>query len=63
MTLRGLRAHLVVWHAGLMALTLLVLALLTYLLLIGVLHSRADASLRDLADTTARQMAVTRPTE
>jgi heavy metal sensor kinase len=59
MTLKGLRAHLVAWHAALMALTLLVLALFTYLLLIRVLHSRADAALREYADTTARRMAVT----
>jgi two-component system OmpR family sensor kinase len=54
---RGLRAQLCLWHAGLMALTLLALAGFTYALLIRVLHSRADAALREFADTTARQIA------
>jgi len=55
---KGLRAHLCLWHAGLMALTLLLLAGFTYALLGGVLHSRADAALTELADTTARQIAI-----
>src|SRR4051812_48658652 len=59
MTLRGMRAQLCLWYGGLMALTLLGLAGFTYLLLIQVLHSRADAALLEYADTTARQIAVT----
>jgi heavy metal sensor kinase len=59
MKLRGLRVQLCLWHAGLMALTLLALAGFTYALLIRMLHSRADAALRDYADTTARQIAST----
>lgn len=57
--LRGLRAQLALWHAVLMALTLLGLAGLTYALLIRVLHSRADQALLEMADTTARQIATT----
>ncbi len=53
----GLRAKLGLWHAALMALTLLGLSGLTYILLNGFLHSRADAALREYADTTARQIA------
>jgi heavy metal sensor kinase len=56
---RGLRAQLTLWHAGLMALTLLALSGFTYALLIRVLHSRADAALHGYADTTARQIATT----
>lgn len=59
MLLRGLRAQLCLWHAGLMALTLLALAGFTYALLIRVLHSRADAALLEYADITARQIAAT----
>ena len=59
MKLKGLRAQLCLWHAALMALTLVALALFTYLLLIRFLHSRADAALLQHADSTARQMAVT----
>lgn len=55
--MRGLRAQLTLWHAGLMAFTLLALSGFTYVLLIRVLHSRADAALREYADTTARQIA------
>ena len=43
-----LRAQLCLWHAGLMAFTLLALAGFTYALLIGFLHSRADAARRQL---------------
>lgn len=57
--MRGLRAQLTLWHAGLMALTLLALSGFTYALLIRVLHSRADAALHGYADTTARQIATT----
>lgn len=59
MSLKGVRAQLCLWHAGLMAGTLLVLAGFTYALLIGVLHQRADAALREFADTTAREIAIT----
>lgn len=59
MNLRGLRAHLCIWHAALMALTLLVLAIFTYALLTGVLYSRADDAIHEYADTTARQIAAT----
>jgi heavy metal sensor kinase len=41
-----------------MAATLLALAGFTYALLIGVLHSRADAALLEYADSTARQSAI-----
>jgi signal transduction histidine kinase len=58
MRLQGLRAQLGLWHAGLMALTLLSLAGFTYVLLIRVLHSRADAALLEHADTTAREIAI-----
>ncbi len=54
---RSLRARLALWQAGLLAVTLLSLAGLTYLLLIRMLHSRADAGLRDYADTVARSIA------
>lgn len=57
MKLQGLRAQLGLWHAGLMALTLLTLAGFTYALLITFLSSRADAALRDHADVTARGLA------
>jgi two-component system, OmpR family, sensor kinase len=56
---RGLRSQLCLWHAAVMALTLLALAIFTYVLLIRVLHSRADAALIEQADTTARQIAAT----
>lgn len=59
MRLRGLRAQLCLWHAALMAATLLALAGFTYALLIGVLHSRADAALLREADNQARQIAIT----
>src|SRR4051812_35098850 len=56
--LSGMRAQLGLWHAGLMALTLLVLAVFTYALLIGMLNSRSDSDLERYADTTARQIAI-----
>lgn len=59
MQLRGMRAQLCLWHAGLMAFTLLALAGFTYALLAGFLSSRADAALKEHADVTARQLAVT----
>lgn len=58
MRLAGLRAQLCLWHAGLMALTLLVLAGFTYALLSGLLHSRADGALHEAADAQARQIAI-----
>ena len=59
MKLGGLRTQLSLWHAGLMALTLAALAVFTYVLLTGLLHSRADAALFETADATARQIAIT----
>lgn len=55
----GMRAQLCLWHAGLMAFTLLALAGFTYALLAGFLSSRADAALKEHADVTARQLALT----
>jgi len=53
----SLRVRLALWQAALLALTLLSLAGLTYLLLLQMLHSRADAGLRDYADNIARNIA------
>jgi heavy metal sensor kinase len=55
--LRSLRAQLALWHAGLLAITLVVLAGLTYLVLLRVLHQRADAALETYAETTSKQIA------
>src|SRR5438874_13633150 len=57
MRVRSLRAQLALWHAGLLALTLVTLAGLTYLILLNVLHSRADAALEQYAETTSKQIA------
>src|SRR5713226_7118110 len=57
MRVRSLRAQLALWHAGLLALTLITLAGLTYLVLLSVLHSRADAALEEYAETTSKQIA------
>jgi heavy metal sensor kinase len=57
MHIRSLRAQLALWHAGLLAITLITLAGLTYLVLLGVLHSRADAALEEYAETTSKQIA------
>src|SRR5438552_1740794 len=57
MPVRSLRAQLALWHAGLLALTLITLAGLTYLVLLRVLHSRADAALAEYAETTSKQIA------
>ena len=57
MKLRSLRGRLALWHAGLLGFTLLALAALTYLLLLRMLHSRADAALASYADVTARSIA------
>jgi len=54
---QGLRAQLGLWHAGLMAFTLLGLAGFTFVLLITFLHSRADSALLEHADVTARDLA------
>lgn len=54
---RSLRARLALWHAGLLAVTLISLSVLTLLLLKGFLNSRADAALEDYADKTARTIA------
>jgi len=55
--IRSLRAQLALWHGGLLAVTLILLAGLIYLVLRQVLSSLADASLLDYADKTARQVA------
>jgi heavy metal sensor kinase len=57
MHVRSLRAQLALWHAGLLAVTLVTLAGLTYLVLLRVLHSRADAALERYAETTSKQIA------
>jgi heavy metal sensor kinase len=54
---RSLRAQLALWHGGLLALTLLLLAAFTYLLLGRVLNSLADANLEKYAKTTATGIA------
>lgn len=59
MKVRSLRAQLALWHAGLLALTLISLAALTYLILLRVLHSRADAALEEYAEVTTKLIAVT----
>jgi two-component system, OmpR family, sensor kinase len=56
---RSLRARLAFWHAGLLALTLILLSVLTLLVLRSVLSSRMDETLRDYADKTARSIATT----
>ena len=55
--IRSLRAQLALWHGGLLALTLILLASLIYLMLRQVLSSLADAALEDYADKTARNVA------
>jgi heavy metal sensor kinase len=54
---RSLRTRLALWHAGLLAATLIILSVLTLLLLRSFLSSRADAALEDYADKTARTIA------
>jgi heavy metal sensor kinase len=54
---RSLRARLALWHAGLLGLTLVALAALTYLLLLRMLHSRSDAELERYAEVTAKDIA------
>ncbi|HLK56463.1 MAG TPA: ATP-binding protein [Chthonomonadaceae bacterium] len=55
---RSLRAQLAFWHGGLLALTLLVLAGLTYLLLREFFNSRADANLQRSAEVIASHIAI-----
>jgi len=55
--IRSLRAQLALWHGGLLALTLILVASLTYIVLRQVLSSLADAALQDYADKTARNIA------
>jgi signal transduction histidine kinase len=57
MRVRSLRAQLALWHAGLLAVTLVSLAGLTYLVLLRVLHSRADAAIERYAETTGKKIA------
>lgn len=54
---RSLRARLALWHAGLLALTLISLSGLTLVLLRSFLNAQADAALHNYADTTARHIA------
>jgi len=56
--IRSLRAQLALWHGGLLALTLILLASVTYLVLRQVLSSLADAALHDYAEVTARNIAL-----
>jgi heavy metal sensor kinase len=55
--IRSLRAQLALWHGGLLALTLILLASLVYIVLRHVLSSLADATLQDDADKMARNVA------
>ncbi len=54
---RSLRAQLALWHGGLLALTLLLLAAFTYVLLRQFLSLSADAALSDYAEKTAKMIA------
>jgi heavy metal sensor kinase len=54
---RSLRTQLALWHALLLGVTMLTLAALTYLVLLQVLHSRADAAVEEYAETTGKQIA------
>ena len=54
---RSLRARLALWHAALLGLTLASLSALTLLLLRGFLHTRADETLVQYAETTAAIVA------
>src|SRR5205809_619382 len=55
--IHSLRVRLALWHAGLLAVTLISLAALTLVLLRSFLSSRADEGLLDYAETTARDIA------
>lgn len=54
---RSLRAQLALWHGMLLALTLLLLAAFTYLLLREYLNHSADAALSEFAETTSKDIA------
>src|SRR5437667_11817301 len=54
---RSLRARLALWHAAILGLTLASLSALTLFLLRGFLHSRADQTLEQYAETTAAIVA------
>jgi heavy metal sensor kinase len=54
---RSLRAQLALWHGVLLALTLLLLAAFTYLLLREYLNHSADAALTEFAETTGKDIA------
>jgi heavy metal sensor kinase len=54
---RSLRARLALWHAGLLAVTLVALASTTLWLLRGFLTSRADAGLQAYAEAVAATIA------
>ncbi len=54
---RSLRAQLALWHGLLLALTLLLLAAFTYLLLREYLNHSADAALTEFAETTSKDIA------
>ncbi len=54
---RSLRAQLALWHGLLLALTLLLLAAFTYLLLREYLNHSADAALTEFAETTSKDVA------
>jgi heavy metal sensor kinase len=54
---RSLRAQLALWHGVLLALTLLLLAAFTYLLLREYLNHSADAALTEFAETTGKDVA------
>lgn len=56
--IRSLRAQLALWHGALLAITLILLATITYIVLRQVLSSLADAVLQDYAEKTARNIAV-----
>jgi signal transduction histidine kinase len=56
---RSLRAQLALWHGGLLALTLLLLAAFTYVLLRQFLNHSADTALEDYAEKTTKDIAAT----
>ncbi len=52
----SLRAQLALWQAGLLAFTLLLLAIFTYVILRQFLNSQSDAGLKKYAETTATEV-------
>ncbi len=52
----SLRGQLALWQAGLLAITLVLLAAFTYVVLRQLLNSQADAGLRRYAETTASEV-------